>query len=1233
MKRAARILGTLALVMWFVFAIAICALRFYILPWLADEKDYFSQILSAQLGTTLTIEKAEPFWNGLEPGMLFQNVKIAHSKRAHEVAFALENARAVFSWKSFLNLFRHDLPSFSWLQAQNLSISLEKKDNQLWLAGFLMAPNSGDSNFVDWLFSQNHVRFQNMRVHFSENDAPIETFHNIQFLMDNKDDAHRVQLEAMLPTLFAHRVDLRAEFFGRIQNGAWMNALEEKKSTFYAHIENANLSKIFSYINWPLLEINQGRSDLKAWAHFETHYRGEFSAQLAFKESPITATAELEGNWHKDEGLWGGLLKIVNLNAHAPNAAPLNIQEWEIAYHRARWELNADHIALKTMQDYAQHFDFLKELKKFHVSGHLKNTHLSFFDSNQFAIQTQLQNVGIVQKDSMGFENFSGILSATPYSAALHLDSHHAAVILPQVFDEPKIQLDSLTGEVSLEKNGEKSTVNAQKISFSNADFSGAEFNIFYQNNGNGRGIIDSSGKIASAIGARVWRYLPSVIHKDVRLWVKNAVQAGKGTDGKLILKGNLDKFPFKNKADGIFEISAKAHNAVLEYAPGWPKLEKINAQMTFGLGMKITSNSAQILGVDIPNATAEIPDFTVPDEILFAKGKAQGSTQNFLQFINEAPDIQRKTQGFTSEMRAQGTGALDLALELPVRHLNDSKVIGRFDFTENTFEILPELPEIKKASGAVQITEESVNAPKITGEVLGGKINGRFKNEKSDLKIELKAQTPVNNFLKHYGVPLENFIQGHLWWSAEITTNPSREFSLVGRSDFKNLISTLPAPLNKTEKDLWDFSLSGNNHQAVFSLKNKLKARVLLAEKKEIHIDALHPIDIAAWQNVFSDFENQQKNNFSTVNALFFSSPEILLNQKSFGPFNLKAVPQQNGWTLAFNNPNAKGTLLMQHPNRIRAHFSHLNIPEISDFETQKSKTFARFPDLELTVDSIFYKDNLWGSFQLVAQNNDDVWRISKWQLKNEDGELAGDGAWWHKASDAITHLRFDLKTQNAGAFLKHLYTTDTLEGGTGNAKGTLQWNDSPCNIDWKTLSGAMYLDIKNASFKKVAPGGAGRLLGLLSLQSIVQRLRFNFRDLVSEGLAFHRLSGDLEIKNGVLHTARAPLLIDAPAAQITFSGNTHLDTETLDVSIRIRPSLGFVTALGLAFVNPIAGAASALASTIGANPLDKIIYTHYQVGGTWQYPLILKDTQSSAATINQPQKEHLWLNTTTPY
>ena len=159
MKKAWRIFAWFILGVWLAFVVAICALRFYVLPWLAQEENYFSQIISAQLGTNLTIEDAQPFWNGLEPGMTFKNVKIAHSKRPMETAFQLETARAVFSWKSFLNLFRHDLPSFSWLQAENLQIMVEKKNEKWWLAGFLMARDSDDSNFFDWLVFQNHVRF------------------------------------------------------------------------------------------------------------------------------------------------------------------------------------------------------------------------------------------------------------------------------------------------------------------------------------------------------------------------------------------------------------------------------------------------------------------------------------------------------------------------------------------------------------------------------------------------------------------------------------------------------------------------------------------------------------------------------------------------------------------------------------------------------------------------------------------------------------------------------------------------------------------------------------------------------------------------------------------------------------------------------------------------------------------------------------------------------------------
>jgi uncharacterized protein YhdP len=73
--------------------------------------------------------------------------------------------------------------------------------------------------------------------------------------------------------------------------------------------------------------------------------------------------------------------------------------------------------------------------------------------------------------------------------------------------------------------------------------------------------------------------------------------RGGKGYDGRLVLKGNLQGFPFRDGKSGQFVVTAKAAGAKVDYAPGWPTIDEIDADMTFGIGMKIAASQGRIFG------------------------------------------------------------------------------------------------------------------------------------------------------------------------------------------------------------------------------------------------------------------------------------------------------------------------------------------------------------------------------------------------------------------------------------------------------------------------------------------------------------------------------------------------------------------------------------------------------------------------------------------------------------
>jgi len=160
--------------------------------------------------------------------------------------------------------------------------------------------------------------------------------------------------------------------------------------------------------------------------------------------------------------------------------------------------------------------------------------------------------------------------------------------------------------------------------------------------------------------------------------------------------------------------------------------------------------------------------------------------------------------------------------------------------------------------------------------------------------------------------------------------------------------------------------------------------------------------------------------------------------------------------------------------------------------------------------------------------------------------------------------------------------------------------------------LSGQMSLDAGKGQFVKLNPGAAGRLLGLISLQGIPRRLSLDFNDVFSDGFAFDSINSKLAVQDGVMRTDR--LQIDGPAARVVMRGEVDLKGETQHLNVNVQPELGGTAALGIAIVNPIAGAATWVASKLLKNPLGQILSYNYLVTGSWDDPKVEKTSVTEA-------------------
>ena len=134
-------------------------------------------------------------------------------------------------------------------------------------------------------------------------------------------------------------------------------------------------------------------------------------------------------------------------------------------------------------------------------------------------------------------------------------------------------------------------------------------------------------------------------------------MQAGYSDDVRLVLKGDLAKFPFEH-GEGAFSVDSTIKDGVIDYVPGWPRIEGIQARMLFqGKTMEVTSSQARIYGVALAPVRAFIPDLIVHETMLQVDGKADGPAQDFIRYANASP-VGKTLRGFTDGAGGQGSDA-----------------------------------------------------------------------------------------------------------------------------------------------------------------------------------------------------------------------------------------------------------------------------------------------------------------------------------------------------------------------------------------------------------------------------------------------------------------------------------------------------------------------------------------------------------------------------------------------
>jgi uncharacterized protein (TIGR02099 family) len=265
-----------------------------------------------------------------------------------------------------------------------------------------------------------------------------------------------------------------------------------------------------------------------------------------------------------------------------------------------------------------------------------------------------------------------------------------------------------------------------------------------------------------------------------------------------------------------------------------------------------------------------------------------------------------------------------------------------------------------------------------------------------------------------------------------------------------------------------------------------------------------------------------------------------------------------------------------------------------------------ADFPALDIIADQFTFKERELGRLELQATPLGANWRIDALKISNGHARLDMDGLWQRYGDPqnpdgrSRTAMNLKLDTSNLNALFEQFGYGDYMKGGKAVVEGQLSWPGHMHQFQTATLSGHLKMSATDGRFAKIEPG-AGKLLGLISLQSLPSRLTLDFRDIFSEGLAFFTIKGDVNIKDGVMNTDNFE--IRGPAAHINTSGEVILPTERVKLKSKVQPQVGETAAIGAAAIlTPVVGAGVYAVSKL----LQGALSYELSITGTWDNPQV---------------------------
>ena len=1257
MRRLWRTLEVAAWAAFFALAAAVLVLRYAVLPHIERLRPGIVERVSAIVGQPVTIGGIEAQWLGLRPQVNLTDVRIYDAEGRE--ALVLPSVENILSWRSLV----HGTLSLYALHIDGPRLVVRRDAaGALYIAGIKLVATPGEPGLSDWLSVQSDIEVRNAEVEWRDEKraAPPLVLSALNVRLNSDGEHHRLGFAARLPANLGTSVEVRAELAaGDIDD------LRGWNGRAYAQVGYTDLGAWRPWLDYPL-DVERGQAALRLWLSVAAGVPSQATADVALASLRTTLAADLpalelgsavgrlqarrEGERYE--------LRARHLALAPESGGPLPPLDFDVAWQPAGGVLSASALELAPLAHLGQALPLPAELRlatqELAPRGRLAGLRYEWQGPlaapTHYQARSRFVDLGVKARETLpGFGGLDGTLAASDAGGRVQLDARGAELELPRIFPDPRLAFDVLAGELAWRRDGAALSIEVPSLTFTNADLSGNAFGS-YVYDGNGPGKIDVAAVLSRADARSLPRYLPlgALMGEKSREWLVKGILAGEATKAELRLKGDLRAFPFVDPAQGEFSVTARVRKGMLEYSPGWPRIDDIDAELSFQRNrMDIAGRSGMILGAAVHDVKVSIPDLGARAPRVLVSGQAHGATAKFLQFLRASP-LRSSAGRFTEAMSASGEGKLRLRLELPLADLHATKVAGEYELAGNEVTLVRDLPPLTQVQGTVAFTESTLALREVRARAFGGPlaIAGGTRRASGAMEFIARGEAQPAQLGRLLDDPLRGFLSGAAPYAVTVTLRDELQRVTV-ESSLRGVAATLPAPFEKAAADALPLRVDyvpsdGGARERIAVVLGRLAAadvrRVRAGDAMQVQRAALSlspaahavrlpergvliygstaALDLDRWRAVFAGGAGGSRASTLPVSVELKAARVDLLG-KRLQNVAVRGSGDAAGWSAVVDADELAGQLTYQAAGagRLAARLLQLSVPPVTPGSAAAPVRASDLPALDVAAESFNLRGKDLGRLELVAVPEGADWRIDKLALASADATLDAKGRW---RGGQATDLDFSLHAEDTGKFLGRIGYPNTVLGGKAELAGSLSWAGEPSNIDYPSLTGEIKLTAQDGQFLEIDPG-FGKLISLMNLQALPRRIALDFRDVFSKGFRFDRIEATSAVNHGVMDIRQ--FRMRGPAAEVAMSGRVDLARETQSLKVRVVPSLGGSASTAVAIVNPVAGVAAALAQKVLKDPLGQLFAHEFDVSGSWADPKVAKVTVAPTPTETATQ------------